>query len=153
MRARIVLMSAVGLMGLGVLCVLVFREPMETLTADALAEARSRWMRAGVRSYAMELKFGDGQYHVTVVDGAVTELLRDGQTAHSNRPADFSVEGVFDTLERELELKDAPNTPFGGNAILQVRFDPKRGYVHRYLRAVGGAGRSTIINVERLDPM
>jgi hypothetical protein len=112
----------------------------------SLEEARQRWETAGIADYTWRYEMAGGEFVVRVRGGEVVELTRDGLKATSNRPEEFTVVGVFDVLERELDLLDDPANPFGGDrqtTLLRVRFHPELGYVERYLRAVGGSGRST----------
>lgn len=147
--------AAVILVGLPAGLLVYARKPMEPLAAETLDAARARWASVGPAEYEMEFEMMGGRYRVHVRRGRVLELTRNGDPTTSNRPGDFTVEGIFDTLERELEVLHSPSNPFGGDrstTFLRVHFHPTLGYVQRYLRAVGGTGRSSAIDVTRFVP-
>ena len=70
--------------------------------------------------------------------------------------SNYSVEGLFDILELDLENMAAPDSPFGPAAqqvIARVRFNREFGYIERYLRSGGmvPAGAIELISF-RSDP-
>ena len=67
----------------------------------------------------------------------------------SRELSNYSVEGLFDILELDLENLADPNGPFGHSAqkvIVRVRFNREFGYIERYLRS-GGMIRGATIEV------
>ena len=131
------------------------REPMVSLTQENLDNARHKWREAAVSDYVLVMLVHGGEYEVRVAAGRVVSLTRDGASANSYRPEDYAVTGIFDTLERELELVSRPDNPLGGDAtttLMRVRYHPRWGFVERYLRAVGGTGRSETIEVSSFTP-
>lgn len=134
---------------------LVLRRPMEPLSLDALEAARRTWAAAGIDDYDMRYAMAGGAYFVSVRQGHVVTLTRDGERTTTHRPQDYSVDGLFDILELELEGLTRPGNPFGADpatTLLRVHFHSKLGYVERYLRAVGGTGRSYGIEVIEFVP-
>lgn len=145
---RIWICSIILALGLVVGAFVLLREAMVPLNREILDEARDKWERAEIDDYEMVFTMADGEYAVRVHAGRITSLTRDGQSTTTHRPMDFTVDGLFDTLERELEAIDDPASPLGGDArttLLRVRFNPEFGYVERYVRVVGGTGRSNTI--------
>ncbi len=134
------------------------REPMSDLTIERIDAARRAWKTLGVRDYDTVYDIAGGIVEARVRADRVVSLTRDGLKATSHRLDDFTVEGMFDTLEREIELANDPSQPFGGGAqttLLRVRFNRECGYMERYLRAVGGTGRSQtmqLIEFRRTSP-
>ena len=62
------------------------------------------------------------------------------------------MDGLFDTLEQELDNSTDPAGPFAGRAetvLMRVRFNHALGYVERYLRSSGGQGRGA--SIERVE--
>lgn len=149
-------LATLVLIAVMVAAILILREPMEAFTRQRLDEARKSWEQAGFLDYNMSLEMAGNAYRVEVRGGMVRRLTQNGRTTTTHRPQDFSVTGLFDTLERELEIRDDPRNAFGGepaNTILRARFHPKLGYPERYLRVVGGTGRSLAIYVTALSPV
>lgn len=150
-RRRVLAVGSLLVVGSAVVVFVLARVPMSPLTLEALEAARTKWRQTGITDYDLTYDMAGGTYTVRVRAGRVVTLTRDGELTTSHRPVDFTVDGLFDTLERELDLLDNPNSPFGGDPstiLLRVRFDHERGYVRRYLRAVGGSGRSEKIEVQ-----
>ena len=147
---RFIIAATVAVSVVGVGFLILVREPTAELTRENLEEAREKWEVSGVSDYRLAMLVRGATYEIRVVDGVVVSLIRDGVAATSHRPADYAVDGWFDTLERELELLEGPDNPFGGDrttSFLRVRFHPRWGYVERYVRAIGGSGRSSELQV------
>ncbi len=155
-RRRVLAVGSLLVVGGAVVAFAQAREPMSPLTLEALEAARTKWRQTGITDYDLTYAMAGGIYVVRVRAGRVVTLTRDEEPTTSHRLADFTVDGLFNTLERELDLLDNPNSPFGGDRstiLLRVRFDSERGYVRRYLRAVGGSGRSEKIEVQHFAPL
>ena len=155
-RRRVLAVGSLLVVGGAVVAFVLAREPMSPLTLEALEAARTKWRQTGITNYELTYDMAGGTYNVRVRAGRVMTLTRDGEPTTSHRPTDFTVDGLFNTLERELDLLDDPNSPFGGDRstiLLRVQFDQERGYVSRYLRAVGGSGRSEKIQVQHFAPL
>ena len=150
-RRNVVLMLAA--FPLGILAgVWYTREPTVVLTRDTLAAARSHWRAAGVASYELSYDMHGSAYRIVWRNGRVEDASVNGQPPTSGDWRAYSVEGVFDTLEQELDnVADAAGAYAGRDDVvmMRVRFHPKLGYVERYLRGGGGIGRgATIENVQ-----
>ena len=129
---------------------LAFRQPTEALTATALSDARDRWRDSGISSYRSRFRMNGATYDIEVRGGIVTTALVDGRPARSSSLYSYSVPGIFDTLELELENLADPRGPFAGragNILARVRFNDELGYVERYLRSSGGFGRGASIEL------
>lgn len=148
-RTNLILMCAAFMIGAGG-AVLWFREPMSPLTREVLAAARQRWRAAGVRGYAVRYRMHGSEYAIEWRDGIVEEASvnnRPPTTADLNA---YSIDGLFDTLEQELDNLTDPAGPFAGYAgtvLMRARFNPSFGYVERYLRSSGGHGRGASIEL------
>ena len=125
----------------------VAREPTEQLTIELLASARQRWRLAKIADYDLQYRMHGSEYSVRCRDGTVIETRVDGNPAMSLDLSDYSVEGLFDILELDLENLADPNGPFGRTAqqvIVRVRFNREFGYIERYLRSGGMVRGATI---------
>ncbi len=148
-RTNLILMCAAFLVGAGG-AVLWYREPMAPLTREVLAATRQRWRAAGVRGYAVRYRMNGSDYAIDWRDGIVEQASVDGRPPTTTDPNAYSIGGLFDTLEQELENLTDPAGPFAGVAetvLMRVRFNPDLGYVERYLRSSGGHGRGASIEI------
>ncbi len=133
-----------------VVMILVVREPTEALSAEALRGARQRWAQAGVADYRLRYRMHGAVYEIKVEDRVVAEATVDGQVPRTGDLGAYSVEGLFNTLEQELENLSDPRGPFAGHAqtvLMRVRFNAELGFVERYLRSSGGQGRGVSIEL------
>jgi len=151
---------AVGL-GLGTLTALVVRQDgLRELRAEDLVQARELWRRARLLSYSARVevradRLEHGRFDIEVRDGAVTRAVQNGIPT-SGSGAAYTIDGLFELLEREIELAAEPDNGFGAPAgyrvYLRVRFHPRLGYPERYRRSVGGTANGVEIAVQRLVP-
>ena len=91
-----------------------------------------------------------GTFDVTVRDGQVVSLRRNGLIITPAGGQDYSMDGLFRMLMQELGLAEKPSllgAPEGYSAYLQVQFDPETGRLARYRRSVGGTSNSIDIKV------
>ena len=84
-------------------------EPLPTGQLDDLNEARGRWQLSGIAAYRYELTFHmmmtaefTGPFVVTVVDGVVTEVTREGVPVSAERVSAITVEELFLMIEDVL---------------------------------------------------
>ena len=127
----------------------VIREPTEQLTIELLASARQRWRLAKIADYDLRYRMHESDYAVRCRGGTVIETQVDGNPAMSHDLSNYSVEGLFDILELDLENLADPNGPFGPTAqqvIVRVRFNREFGYIERYLRS-GGMVRAAAVEL------
>lgn len=146
--AAFVVASAVTLLAL--------REPTEELTAAKLSDARDRWRNADINSYQSTYRMNGAAYAIEVHGGIVVSARVDGRDARSSALHSYSVPGIFDTLELELENLADPRGPFAGRQgtiLMRVRFNDEHGYVERYLRSAGGVGRGAAIELLSFRPL
>jgi len=142
-----------------VFLVLAYDGRGETLTDEALERARAKWAAAAILNYDLRLTTkttgSEKQTYTTIVrDGRARELRLNGKPSTSHQVNDYTVEGLFSTLARELELSSNSANGFGassGTNLLRVTFDEQAGFVRRYLRSIGGTGRTTEIRVVRFE--
>lgn len=133
------------------------------LTERSLREARLVWTRAEIRDYDLEWTTSGlrtARYRVTVRGGRVEEVrsvLPDGRelVVHPGAPGFYSVDGLFQTLEEELDQARSAR-PFGQRSGTQVvlRFDPdpSLGYPRHYRRDVVGSPKGLALDVTSLAP-
>lgn len=151
-RRNVVLMLAA--FPIGILAgVWYVREPTAALTREALSQARQRWRDAGVTSYELSYDMLGSAYRIVWRKGRVEDASVNGQPPTSGDWRAYSVEGIFDTLEQELDnVADAAGAYAGRDdlVMMRVRFHPRLGYVERYLRGGGWIGRGATIESVRL---
>lgn len=150
-RRNVVIAFGAFLLGLAA-AVLYLREPTEPLTTEALARARTNWQAAQIRSYRISYNMFGSLYEVTVADGLVTELLLNGKIPAVSQPGAYSVPGLFETLEAELENIHDPSRPLGEGVVARVRFQSELGYPLRYIRAGTGVSRGATIETVSFEP-
>ncbi len=152
LRRRNLIVAATAFL-LGLLAALLYlREPTIPLTQDALSQARQHWRNASIRSYCATYRMHGSLYEVEVRDGLVTTINVNGQTLSIAQPSAYSIDGLFETLQTELENITDSSNPLGtppGNVVARVRFDERLGYPQRYIR--GGTGLSRGGTLEMLE--
>ena len=138
----------------------VFGRRIPELTPERLAEAQAKWARAGPASYTMDIDLGGarpGVVHIEIENGDPIAMTRDGVTPKQERVwGVWSVPGMFDTIERELELAEDPvnqmDAARGTKLWLRCEFDPVYGYPQVFHRAVRGGGPEVYWEVTRFEP-
>jgi len=138
-----------------VIALVSLREPMDTLSVESLEAARQRWRAAGMAVYEITYRMHGSVYAVQWRDGRVTKATVNDLPPTTPDLNVYSVSGLFDTLEQELENFTDPAGPFAGRAetiIARVRFHPTLGYVERYLRSSSGQVRGASIEVINFSP-
>lgn len=137
--------------------VLVYRQSVPRLTQQEFESAAKRWSEHRPANYDCEIEiFGNrpGKVQVEVRNGQVEKMTRDGQTPAARRTWEaWTVEGMFDTIERELEIAEHPEQAVGGTSapLLYARFDDKLGYPVVFRRSVPGAQQDMAWNVTRFE--
>src|SRR5262245_53510961 len=152
-RRWVPLLALAGALSLGAAWLLWDATP--PLTGATLEAARERWRLTELPEYDLQLtKRVDGrppERVLTEVRGrAVSRLLIDGAAV---RPGDaYSVPGLFQTAERELEMAQAKEAVRGQprGMVLRARFDERTG-TPLLLKRLASEGASYVIEVERLE--
>lgn len=138
-----------------VVMLFIARESTEPLTTEALRSAMQRWQAGDVSDYRIRYEMHGSLYDVNVQDGIVMTATADGKPIRSAEPGAYSVDGLFQTLELELENRSDPRGAFARQATtiaMRVRFNEKLGYIERYLRSSGGMGRGASIVLLEFQP-
>jgi len=151
LQGRLVLAGAAvtfaGLLVCGGAATILLRDPIAPLTGEALEAAQVRWSENGSLSYNLDLQLGGARpasVHVEVRGGRVIDPpLIDGQPVRGKHTwRTWTVEGQFETMQRELELAADPSGQTGAGAdtrvILRASFHPEYGYPLRFRRVVIG---------------
>ena len=129
-----------------VIGVISFREIVPPLTEAEFHAAVDRWKSTQPKSYECDIEiYGNrpGIVRIEVRDGAVTKMTRDGVTPREQSAWEYwTVEGQFETIERELEIAASSKSLFGegqtAKPILNARFHPQLGYPEVFRRTVPG---------------
>ena len=133
---------------------------LPALTPARLQAAEQRWHTNGPANYDMDVKIEGnrpGTVQVEVRKQVVTKMVRDGHTPSQQRTWDvWSVPGMFETIEREIELAEDPEREMqaerGTKLWLKAEFDPHYGYPARFHRAVFGGGPEVYWQVTLFQP-
>ncbi|OLD18192.1 MAG: hypothetical protein AUG08_07975 [Acidobacteria bacterium 13_1_20CM_2_55_15] len=120
-----------------------------------MTQAENKWRTHGPESYRIVIEMSgnrvqNGRFEVTVRDGLVIELKRNGLVIPPTAGQDYSMAGLFHMLEQEIGLAERPATlgaPEGYSVYLNARFDEMTGRLIRYRRVVGGTSNSIEVNV------
>ncbi len=91
-----------------------------------------------------------GRFEVEVRGGEIVSLRRNGLIVRASAADDYTMEGLFHTLEQELGLAEKPATvgaPPGYSIYTTAKFDETTGRLIRYRRTVGGSSNSVEFNV------
>jgi hypothetical protein len=134
-------------------------ERIPELTDIELERAEVLWTSAGPASYEMDLEILQGRpgtVHIEVRDGEISAMTRDNRTPAQHTWRYWSVPGLFETLERELEMAEDPVHEVGAAAgtrwQLRCDFDPAYGYPRRFHRYVSGGGPEVYWRVTSFVP-
>jgi hypothetical protein len=122
--------------------------------------AQDKWDASKPKSYQLLVEMqGDRvekeDFEVTVRDGQVASLKRNGQNVQPASGQDYSMDGLFRMLREELDLAQKPallGAPEGYSAYLMARFDDKTGRLLEYRRTVGGTSNTINIRVLEFNP-
>jgi hypothetical protein len=120
-------------------------ERLPALNQAALEAAVERWDQNTPPNYDMDILLRGaqpGKVHVEVRGGEVTAETRDGRDPGRSTWGTWAVPGMFDTLERDLQIAANPQQEIqaapGTSWRLRGEFDPRFGYPVRYHRFVSG---------------
>ncbi len=124
----------------------------QRLTPQQLADARALWRVHRPTAYDLEYtKKGNatGTFVVQVRQGKVVSATLDGQQLEARLYSSSDMEGLFDDLERFLEIDSSPGNP---RTFTTATFDPQDGHLIRYIRSVMSQRWRVQIDV-RLRPL
>jgi hypothetical protein len=124
----------------------------QQLTVSELKAARALWDKNGPKSYDLFIRKDVGidksareSIRAKVRNGAVVEVTLNDQPLARRLWAEYDMPGVFDWIERFLEIDSQPKAP---RAFCRARFDPVDGHVKHYVRSVRGAGQRQELVIE-----
>ena len=138
----------------------------EPLGPRSLRKARETWLRSGIRSYDVEWTVSGPQtsgrvvHYRIAVRGGLPESVKvardDGTWADvkTNKPEYFTIDGLFRTLEEEMDQLDASapfGKPKGTSILLEFTPDDQFGYPRGYRRDVVGMKPGLSINVIKFE--
>jgi Family of unknown function (DUF6174) len=134
-------------------------QKLPSLSAHELEKAEELWDRAGPPGYDMDLEIRKPRpetLHIEVRNGEISAMQRDGMTPAQHTWRYWSVPGLFETLERELDMAEDPVHEAGADAEMQWQlrcdFDPAYGYPRQFHRYVSGGGPEVYWRVTRFIP-
>jgi hypothetical protein len=159
MLLLLVVPAAICIIGVALLLRTLAGQSIPELTQEDLAKAEELWTSAGPASYEMGLEILQGRpgtVHIEVQNGEISAMMRDGRTPAQHTWRYWSVPGLFETLERELEMAEDPVHEVGAAAgtrwQLRCDFDPAYGYPRRFHRYVSGGGPEVYWRVTSFVP-
>lgn len=135
-------------------------ERLPELSEAKLAAAEKLWEQKGPKSYDLDLTIEGAQpgvVHVEVRNGVTTAMQRDGLAPQQRRVWDvWAVPGMFETIERELDLAADPqhemDASAGATVDLRAEFDSTYGYPARFHRIMFGGGPEVYWKVTSFEP-
>jgi hypothetical protein len=138
---------------------LIVARQIPALTDAALDAALERWDVHGPENYSLEVEIEGlrpGTVTVDVRQGIVTRMTRDGHVPAQRRTWDvWSVPGMFDMIEREMELAEDPagemNVSQETRLWIRCQFEEHYGYPAEFHRAVFGGGPEVYWRVSRFE--
>lgn len=135
----------VALAAVAVVVVVSRRQAAPTLTGEALAAARQRWEARGPGDYRLDLVVTGRRasgYHVEVRDGKPSKVLCNQRPTTPRTWYYWTVPGLFEVVEHDIECADDPTEGFGASpgsrVVLRAVFDAELGYPRRYERLILG---------------
>jgi hypothetical protein len=151
--------AIICIVGVALLMLTLAGERLPELTEAELEKAEELWTSAAPASYEMDLEILQGQpgtVHIEVQNGEISAMTRDNRTPAQRTWRIWSVPGLFETLERELEMAEDPVHEVGAAAgtrwQLRCEFDSVYGYPRRFHRYVSGGGPEVYWRVTSFVP-
>ncbi len=152
--SRPLLLAILALGGVAIVMT-TLRDDTPRLTRESCESARALWDQRAITDYAVDvLKELDRQpeerLRTVVRDGQATSLTINDAAVKSS--ATYTVDGLFDVIERELEMADSKERKPGqpGGVALRAVFDSKTG-VPLVFKRLAGSGKSFILTVTRFE--
>ncbi len=120
-------------------------DSLPVLTEDRLETARYLWRNSKIDSYSMVLELKGvqpGKIEIEVEDGEPTRLVRDGEVPDRRTWDVWTVEGQFETIERDFANRENSQETFGvanpEQVLMYAVFDGRDGHPTQYRRMVQG---------------
>jgi hypothetical protein len=123
------------------------RDPTPPLSAEAIENARRLWQENRVANYDMNVEVTgqrEESIRVQVRGGQVVAYTNNGRTPPRHTWPWWSVDGMFEQLEKETEVSAGEGASSQGGAssgALRAQFDPQYGYPQIFRRLAMGAGQ------------
>ncbi|MEQ8784732.1 MAG: DUF6174 domain-containing protein [Pirellulaceae bacterium] len=115
------------------------------LTRERFDAQRAQWNQQGVADYDVEVHVTgrrEATYAVSVREGVAVSATIDGRPLRDRRTfATWSVPGMFETIERDLETIERSSNreePAAARLTLYAKFDSAYGFPDSYHRIVWG---------------
>jgi hypothetical protein len=120
-------------------------ERIPLLKQSELDAARKLWQEHGPVSYDMDIELRGaqpGRVQLSVRNRVVAAETRDGRVPKEHTWETWTVPGMFNTLETDMEIAENPEQTIqaapGTKWQLRCEFDPKLGIPRRYHRLASG---------------
>src|SRR6187399_762431 len=120
-------------------------ERIPLLTQSDFDGAKKRWQEHGPVSYDLDIELRGaqpGRVQVNVRNRVVIAETRDGRVPKEHTWDTWTIPGMFDTLETDMEIAEDPVQAIaaapGTKWQLWCEFDPVLGYPRRYHRVASG---------------
>lgn len=147
------------IVGVALLLQTLVGQKIPVLTEVELEKAQGLWASTGPASYEMDLEILQGRpgtVHIEVQNDEISAMTRDSRTPAQHTWRYWSVPGLFETLERELQMAEDPVHEVGAAAgtrwQLRCEFDRAYGYPRRFHRYVSGGGPEVYWRVTSFVP-
>ena len=138
------------------------RSDLPPVTAEMLSTAKALWEKKGPANYDLTVQLGGdspGIFQVEVRDGKVqSPPTRNGIAVAAQQAWEtWSIQGQFETIERELELAADPEHEMKSKVVnrlvLRGEFDPLYGYPRKFHRFAVGHGPEVYWEVTKFAPI
>lgn len=127
------------------LAIIFRRQATPELSFETLQAAQKRWQENGPADYSLAVKVTGrqpGQYQVEVRGGKPADVRRNGIAANRRTWQYWTVPGLFDVIEHDIECSEDPTRGFGARpgskAVLRANFDAELGYPKKFERLILG---------------
>ena len=121
------------------------RDATPALSIESLAAGRERWQKNGPADYRLDVMVAGrqpGRFHVEVSGGEPTEVLRNDRPLARRNWSYWTVPGLFDGVEHDIECSGDPTRGFGARpgskAVLRAEFDSQLGFPRKFERLILG---------------
>jgi hypothetical protein len=151
---KLVKWSGIGLVAALILAVPYLPGRTEPVTREGLREARGLWQTAQLDNYDLDLETRGaqaGRYHIEVRNGQLSTITRDGVAANPAAGEPWTVDGLFQVIEEELDASERPDgAAFGAQSkvFLRVQYDRTLGFPTRFVREVKQPSRRSATGYE-----